>query len=122
MAVALPAAGCRTSRGRWLSRTDPSNYPARYGAPLIAVHRADLQRALLERLTPGTVRTGSQVQHVEHVEHVEQHPDEVLVRHSQGVARAELVVLTDGLTARRVLWSLGRHPDRASPATPPGAA
>jgi len=85
--------GVRTSRGRWLSRTDPWTYPARYGAALVAVHRADLQQALLECLAPDTVQTGTEVSHVE------QHPDGVLVRHSRGVVSADLVVLTDGLAS-----------------------
>jgi len=47
---ATAGGGVRTSRGRWLLRTDPWTYPARYGAALVAVHRADLQQALLDCL------------------------------------------------------------------------
>lgn len=85
------ASGVRTSGGRWLSRTDPSSYLARYGAPLLSVHRAELQRALLASLVPGTVLTGAQVQQVD------QQPDRVVVRHGAGSSVADLVVLADGL-------------------------
>lgn len=89
----LGTGGIRAQSGGWLSRTSPADYPARYGAPLIAVHRAYLQHALLSTLVPDTVLTGI------HVTGVQPRPDGVLVRHSRGEQRADLVVLADGLAS-----------------------
>lgn len=98
--VALPvvstepdAGGIRTDRGRWLSRTQPATFPIRYGAPLIAVHREQLQQALLASVQPHTLVTGARVSHVD------QQPDSITVQHAQGAHRAELVVLADGLAS-----------------------
>lgn len=86
--------GIRTSQGRWLSRSDTSTFLTRYGASMIALHRGDLQQALLGSLPADTVLTGA------HVDQLDQQPDHVEVRHSQGAARADLVVLADGLASR----------------------
>jgi len=85
--------GLRSSSGRWLSRTDTADYPARYGAPLVAVHRADLQRALLDRLPAGAVTTGACVTGID------QGSSGVIVEHSLGRSRAAVVVLADGLAS-----------------------
>ncbi len=77
--------------GRRLARTDPSRFPDRHGAPLLATHRADLQDALLAALAPGTVQPGTRVLEVVGG------PDVAQVRHSGGEERADLVVLADGL-------------------------
>lgn len=47
--------------GRVLSAMDLSGAEARFGAPVVALHRARLHEALLSQLTPGTVRFGSAV-------------------------------------------------------------
>ncbi len=83
--------GLRASSGRWLSRSDTADYPVRYGAPLIAVHRADLQQALLAALPVTTVTTGTRVTAID------QDDTGVTVQHSAGRSRAALVVLADGL-------------------------
>lgn len=85
--------GLRTSSGRWLSRSDPSGYSARYGAPMVAVHRGALQRALLESLPAATVRTGVRVTGID------QDDTGVTVEHSAGRSRAAVVVLADGLAS-----------------------
>lgn len=85
--------GIRTARGRWLSRTQPATFPGRYGAPLIAMHRAQLQQALLASLAPDTVVTGA------HVSAVLARPGHVDLEHTRGTARADLVVLADGLAS-----------------------
>ena len=85
--------GVRTSDGRWLSRTDASGYRARYGAPLLAVHRAELHQALLDSVAPGTVLTGVRV------DGVDPRSDGVAVRHGRGTSYADLAVLADGLTS-----------------------
>ena len=87
------AGGIRTSGGHWLSRTQPSTFPARYGAPLVAMHRAHLQQALLDGLSPDTVLTGARVSAVR------PRPGHVMVEHSHGADRADLVVLADGLAS-----------------------
>jgi len=85
--------GLRASSGRWLSRSDTTGYPARYGAPLVAVHRADLQQALLDSLPADTVILGARV--------ADLHQDAAgaTVEHGAGPSRADLVVLADGLTS-----------------------
>ena len=90
------ACGVRTSSGRWLTRTDPSAYPARYGAPLVAVHRAQLQQALLGSLEPGTVVTGARVSRVTQGSAT---PHQVVVEHSRGSHHVDLAVLADGLNS-----------------------
>ena len=85
--------GLRDSGGRWLSRSDTADYPVRYGAPLVAVHRADLQQALLGALPPGTVTCGTRVAALH------QGPARACVEHTAGTTRAALVVLADGLAS-----------------------
>lgn len=85
--------GVRTSSGRWLSRSDTSGYAAHYGAPLVAVHRGELQEALLESLPPATVRTGVTVHGID------QDDSGATVKHSRGRTRAAVVVLADGLAS-----------------------
>jgi 2-polyprenyl-6-methoxyphenol hydroxylase-like FAD-dependent oxidoreductase len=46
-------------RGDTLGETPVERLSKRFGTPLIAVHRADLQDALLRELGPGAVRTGA---------------------------------------------------------------
>lgn len=87
------AGGLRTNSGRWLSRTDTADYSRRYGAPLVAVHRADLQQALLDTLPAETVTLGARVRAVR------QDATGATVEHSAGSSRAALVVLADGLVS-----------------------
>lgn len=98
--------GLRSSDGRWLSRTDTADYPARYGAPLIALHRADLQRALLDTLPADVVTTGTRVTAI--------HQDRagVRVEHSAGRSRAAVVILADGLASstRRLVAGSATRP------------
>ncbi|MDT0274567.1 FAD-dependent monooxygenase [Blastococcus goldschmidtiae] len=97
LGVELPAGrlpgpgGIRARNGRWLSRSDPAAYPERYGAPLVAVHRASLQRVLLEALVPGTVMTGARVAEVRAGD-----GGPLVVRHDTEELGADLVVLADG--------------------------
>ncbi|WP_460063191.1 FAD-dependent monooxygenase [Streptomyces sp. YKOK-I1] len=50
--------GLRTPRGRWLSRTDAAAVAARFGGPLVLLHRATLVATLTARLPRDAVRTG----------------------------------------------------------------
>jgi 2-polyprenyl-6-methoxyphenol hydroxylase-like FAD-dependent oxidoreductase len=86
-AVCVPAADAG-SRAPTLA-----DYPARYGAPLVAVHRADLQQALLGTLPAGTTATGTRVTGIT------QDATGVSVQHSSGLSRASVVVLADGLAS-----------------------
>lgn len=98
--------GIRTRGGRWLSRTNTTDYPSQYGAPLMAVHRAELQRALLQGLPAGAVTVGARVSAIH------QNQTGVTVEHSAGTHRAALVVLADGLA------STTRHLVAGSATTP----
>ncbi|MFF4015691.1 FAD-dependent monooxygenase [Streptomyces sp. NPDC001843] len=48
--------GLRTPRGRWLSRSNAEAAAARFGGPLVLLHRATLVATLAALLPPGTVR------------------------------------------------------------------
>ncbi|MGW5617876.1 FAD-dependent monooxygenase [Streptomyces sp. NPDC003877] len=50
--------GLRTPSGRWLARSSADAAAARYGGPLVLLHRATLVTSLASRLPPDTVRTG----------------------------------------------------------------
>lgn len=45
--------GLRTRTGWWLSHSHPAGYVVRYGEPLVAMHRADLQRPCSIACNPG---------------------------------------------------------------------
>jgi len=98
--------GILDREGRRLARTHPQRFPGRYGAALQAVHRAELQEALLSALSPGTVVTGTPVLEVE------DGSGSARVRHPGGEDRAELVVLADGLhsTTRHLVAGPGPRP------------
>ena len=51
----------RRSDGSVLARFDPRKIEARYGAPLVGVHRGDLQAALVEALGEERLRFGARV-------------------------------------------------------------
>ncbi|MFF7440419.1 FAD-dependent monooxygenase [Streptomyces sp. NPDC008122] len=50
--------GMRTPDGRWLARTDAEAAAARFGGPLVLLHRATLVGILTSALPEGVVRTG----------------------------------------------------------------
>ncbi|MGW6737242.1 FAD-dependent monooxygenase [Streptomyces sp. NPDC055013] len=50
--------GVRTPSGRWLSRTDADAVAARFGGPLVLLHRATLINSLAALLPSGAVRPG----------------------------------------------------------------
>ncbi|MFF5257893.1 FAD-dependent monooxygenase [Actinomadura viridis] len=98
--------GVRDRAGRWLTRTDNAELEARFGAPLVVVHRADLVRILAgalprEALRPSTPVTG-----------VRDDGDAVVVEHAGGSLRAGLVIGADGLnsTVRRAAWPSAEPP------------
>ncbi|MFE0651432.1 FAD-dependent monooxygenase [Streptomyces sp. NPDC059534] len=50
--------GIRTPGGRWLARTDAAAAAARFGGPLVLLHRATLVEILTSALPEGVLRTG----------------------------------------------------------------
>ncbi|MYS04965.1 NAD(P)-binding protein [Streptomyces sp. SID6041] len=51
--------GMRAPDGRWLARTNAAAAAARFGGPLVLLHRATLVDLLTSALPDGTVRTGA---------------------------------------------------------------
>ncbi|MEU3600424.1 FAD-dependent monooxygenase [Streptomyces sp. NPDC006798] len=51
--------GLRTPAGRWLARTSGEALAARYGGPMVLLHRATLLDRILTRLPEDAVRTGT---------------------------------------------------------------
>jgi 2-polyprenyl-6-methoxyphenol hydroxylase-like FAD-dependent oxidoreductase len=85
--------------GRHLMRFRPGR-----DAPLLANHRADLQRVLLDQLPAGSVRTGAEVTGVDDAGGLVS----VTYQTAEGPRRAaaEVLVAADGIhsTVRRLLW------------------
>ena len=78
----------RRTNGSVLAQFDPAAIEARYGAPLVGLHRADLQRALLAELGAERLRTGMPLRRLEGGE----------LRFADGsVQRADLIVGADGI-------------------------
>ena len=81
---------------------------ARYGAPYLQMHRADLHEALLTAAPPGTIRQGKRL-----VE-ASPGPDGVRLAFSDGeTARADLVIGADGVHSRIRTLILG--PEKPEP-------
>ena len=97
--------GIQHRSGRWLSRTDAAEVTRRYG-PVILLHRADLLRALLNRVPPDALVPAAEVAGV----HADK--DAGAVTHTGGQVRADLVVGADGVrsTVRRLVWPHARPP------------
>ncbi|MGA5761290.1 FAD-dependent monooxygenase [Nonomuraea bangladeshensis] len=94
------AGNLRLPDGRYLQRARPGD-----PTPLLAFHRADLHKLLLEGVPDGWLRTGTEVTGLRQDERG------VTVVWDGGEARADLVIGADGIrsTVRRLLW----------PGTPP---
>jgi 2-polyprenyl-6-methoxyphenol hydroxylase-like FAD-dependent oxidoreductase len=88
IATRVPEIAIRRPDGTPLARYDGAALERRWGAPLVAVHRAELLAVLLERLGRDAVRSGAEVELVE----------EGGVRLTDGtVLEGDLVVGADGL-------------------------
>ena len=62
----MGSGGGRTPKGTWLASFDAERIDARLGAPIVAVHRADLHEILASALPPSvTLRTGHAVASVD---------------------------------------------------------
>ncbi|WP_214107698.1 FAD-dependent monooxygenase [Acrocarpospora catenulata] len=97
-AVGMPthaSGNLRTPDGRYLQRARPGDATA-----LLAFHRADLHRVLLEAVPAGWVRTDAEVTAIR------QNAGGVSVGFGGGELTADLVIAADGIrsTVRRLLW------------------
>jgi 2-polyprenyl-6-methoxyphenol hydroxylase-like FAD-dependent oxidoreductase len=90
--------GLRSSSGRWLSHWDGAALQRLLGAPMVALHRAQLHRMLHSALPPDSVHTGVQVTGVS----TEVTGGRLRVQHAGtvGVDDADLVVAADGIDSR----------------------
>ncbi|MEU4419777.1 FAD-dependent monooxygenase [Actinoplanes sp. NPDC024001] len=89
LAALQGAAGIQRPDGGWISRTDADRATARYGEPVIVVHRATLVDVLTEGLAPGALRLGLPAEDVD--------PATGQVVTADGSLTADLVVAADGL-------------------------
>ncbi|MFF1509752.1 FAD-dependent monooxygenase [Streptomyces sp. NPDC058326] len=85
--------GMRTPAGRWLARTNAKAAAARFGGPLVLLHRATLVEILTSALPEGTVRTGAPASLVDPGD--DRGPARLTT--PQGDVEAELVVAADGI-------------------------
>ncbi|WP_234104911.1 FAD-dependent oxidoreductase, partial [Streptomyces venezuelae] len=85
--------GMRTPGGRWLARTDAGAAAARFGGPLVLLHRATLVEILTSALPEGTVRTGAAATLVDPGD--DHRPARLGT--PDGEIEAELVVAADGV-------------------------
>jgi 2-polyprenyl-6-methoxyphenol hydroxylase-like FAD-dependent oxidoreductase len=108
---AIPRGGAGLYRwdGEPLAVSDGPAIEERYGAPLALLHRAELQRSLLDALAPETLRLGRAL------ESFEQDPDGVRLRFADGgMDTATLLVGADGLRSTVRAALLGDEPPRPS--------
>ncbi|MEU5986186.1 FAD-dependent monooxygenase [Streptomyces sp. NPDC047434] len=94
--------GMRAPDGRWLARTSAQVAAARFGGPLVLLHRATLVDLLAAGLPEGTVRTGVTASLADHGG--DDRP--AVVRTSDGDLEADLVLGADGIHSgvRRALF------------------
>jgi 2-polyprenyl-6-methoxyphenol hydroxylase-like FAD-dependent oxidoreductase len=112
----LPAAvgGIYTWQGSVLAQTTTSAVERLGGAPTVALHRAELQAALLDALESLTPRRGEQaVQFGAHLEHFEQDEQGVTVYFATGgQARGSVLIGADGLHSAVRQQLFGAEPPR----------
>ncbi|MFE0645216.1 FAD-dependent monooxygenase [Streptomyces sp. NPDC058877] len=106
--------GVRTPAGRWLARTHADAAAARFGGPLVLLHRATLIEILTSALPEGAVRTRTAVAVTDPGD--DRRPARLAVTDTDGAGaterEAELVVAADGIhsATRRTLF-----PDHPGP-------
>ncbi|MFJ8111503.1 FAD-dependent monooxygenase [Streptomyces sp. NPDC096132] len=103
--------GLRTPAGRWLSRSSAAAAEARFGGPLVLLHRATLVTTLTARLPPDAVRTGMPATLADPGDPGDSGRP-ARVRVPGGELEADLVVAADGIhsAVRRALF-----PDHPGP-------
>lgn len=104
----VPGSGTiRSWRGEPLTALDPDVVAARFGAPVLVLHRARLHELLLGALSPGVLRLDTTVTGVE------QDGEGVVVRLAGGDSlRAEALVGADGIHSAVRAHVLGDGPPR----------
>ncbi|MFB7088367.1 FAD-dependent monooxygenase [Streptomyces sp. NPDC056296] len=85
--------GLRTPGGRWLSRSSAEAAAARFGGPLVLLHRATLIDRLAARLPPDAVRTAADAMLADPGDS----DQPARVRTPDGELEADLVVGADGI-------------------------
>ncbi|MER5962291.1 FAD-dependent monooxygenase [Streptomyces sp. NPDC002057] len=98
--------GVRAPGGRWLARTDAKAAAARFGGPLVLLHRATLVEILTSALPEGAVRTATAASLVDPGD--DHRPARLAT--PEGEIEAALVVAADGIrsAARHALFP--EHP------------
>jgi 2-polyprenyl-6-methoxyphenol hydroxylase-like FAD-dependent oxidoreductase len=97
--------GIRTASGRWLTELPAQQLLERFGAPMFALHRADLHRMLLDALDGVTLRTGHRAESLTGDGSVSlDGPDGPVT------ATADLVIAADGVHSRLRSTLYPRHP------------
>ena len=102
LATLQGAAGIQRPDGRWITRTDAGKAAARYGEPVVMLHRATLVDVLAEGLAPGTLRLGLPAEDVD--------PQAGRVVTADGTLTADLVVAADGINSRVRAKLFPAHP------------
>lgn len=109
MGVSEFAGGFFTEEGEQLAEISYDDILSRYGAPILAVHRADLLDALLSKLEPGTLRLGARLREFS------QDGNGVTASFSNGEeARADLLIGADGVHSKVREQLSGKLPLRYS--------
>ncbi|WP_309054321.1 FAD-dependent monooxygenase [Streptomyces sp.] len=98
--------GLRRPDGRWLARTDARAAAARFGGPLVLLHRATLVEILTSALPAGTVRTGTPATLTDPGD--DHRPARLTT--PDGEREAELVVAADGIHSATRHTLFPRHP------------
>ncbi|MFD8009451.1 FAD-dependent monooxygenase [Streptomyces sp. NPDC058955] len=98
--------GMRSPDGRWLARTDARAAAARFGDPLVLLHRATLVELLASALPDGTVRTGAPAT----LDHPGDARTPARVTTPDGTLEAELVVAADGIRSAARAALFPAHP------------
>lgn len=98
--------GIRCPDGRWLARSELSWMKARFGDPVLGLHRRDLITMLAEQLPSGALETGITVTSATPGSPT----DRSVVRTSAGELTADLVVAADGIGSRLRACAFPDHP------------
>ncbi|MCO1574506.1 FAD-dependent monooxygenase [Crossiella sp. SN42] len=93
--------GIRRPDGRWLARSDLAFIRARFGDPVVGLHRRDIITMLAAALPAGSLRTGVTVTSATR---------DGVVRTSEGELGADLVVAADGIGSRLRAALFPAHP------------
>ncbi|MFD3659030.1 FAD-dependent monooxygenase [Streptomyces sp. NPDC058659] len=98
--------GMRAPDGRWLARTNAQAAAARFGGPLVLLHRATLVEILASALPGGTVRTGAAATLADPGDDLR--PARLTT--PEGAIEAELVVAADGIRSATRHALFPEHP------------